>query len=53
MPSDLYGLTPVPMLWGYDQISDFQNLVVKGYANHVLGMNECVHKLPIFDLDGC
>lgn len=30
------------MLWGYDQISDFQNLVVAGYANYVLGMNECV-----------
>lgn len=40
MPANLDGLTPVPMLWGYDQISDFQSLVVKGYANHVLGMNE-------------
>ncbi|KAG1753855.1 uncharacterized protein EDB91DRAFT_1043138 [Suillus paluster] len=28
------------MLWGYDQVSDFQQLVVKGYANYVLGMNE-------------
>ncbi|KAF9221863.1 hypothetical protein BS17DRAFT_784085 [Gyrodon lividus] len=34
------GLEGIPMLWGYDQITDFQNLVVKGYANYVLGMNE-------------
>lgn len=40
LPTNLYGLQGVPMLWGYDQISDFQNLVVAGYANHVLGMNE-------------
>lgn len=40
LPDNLYGLQGIPMLWGYDQISDFQNLVVKGYANYVLGMNE-------------
>lgn len=34
------GLQGIPMLWGSDQISDFQNLVVEGYANWVLGMNE-------------
>lgn len=34
------GLQGIPMLWGYNQISDFQNLVVEGYANWVLGMNE-------------
>ncbi|KAG2751484.1 glycoside hydrolase family 128 protein [Suillus brevipes Sb2] len=40
LPKDLYGLQGIPMLWGYDQVSDFQNLVVAGYANYVLGMNE-------------
>lgn len=40
LPSNLYGLQGIPMLWGYDQISDFQSLVVAGYANYVLGMNE-------------
>ncbi|KIK90993.1 glycoside hydrolase family 128 protein [Paxillus rubicundulus Ve08.2h10] len=34
------GLEGMPMLWGYDQVDDFQKLVVKGYANYVLGMNE-------------
>ncbi|KAF9246948.1 glycosyl hydrolase catalytic core-domain-containing protein [Melanogaster broomeanus] len=34
------GLQGMPMLWGWDQVTDFQNLVVKGYANYVLGMNE-------------
>ncbi|EGO27416.1 hypothetical protein SERLADRAFT_382210 [Serpula lacrymans var. lacrymans S7.9] len=28
------------MLWGYDQITQFQQTVVAGYANYVLGMNE-------------
>jgi hypothetical protein len=37
-----YGLTVAPMLWGYNQIDDFQTLVVAGYASYVLGMNECV-----------
>lgn len=40
LPSNIDGLQGVPMLWGYDQVSDFQSLVVAGYANHVLGMNE-------------
>jgi len=40
LPTDLYGLEGIPMLWGYDQISDFQSLVVPGYAKYVLGMNE-------------
>lgn len=30
------------MLWGEKQVSDFKKLVVKGYANTVLGFNECV-----------
>jgi hypothetical protein len=34
------GIVPIPMLWGYDQVTDFQTLVVAGYANTVLGMNE-------------
>jgi hypothetical protein len=29
-----------PMLWGYHQIADFDRLVVNGYADCVLGMNE-------------
>ncbi|KAI6152077.1 glycosyl hydrolase catalytic core-domain-containing protein [Pisolithus tinctorius] len=42
LPSGLseLGIEGIPMLWGYDQVSDFQNLVVEGYANYVLGMNE-------------
>lgn len=34
------GLEYVPMFWGPKQTSDFQRLVVKGYASHVLGFNE-------------
>jgi len=30
------------MLWGEKQIYDFTSLVVPGYADCVLGMNECV-----------
>ncbi|KAJ8595347.1 hypothetical protein M405DRAFT_807442 [Rhizopogon salebrosus TDB-379] len=40
LPENSYGLEAIPMLWGYDQIGDFQNLVVNGYAKYVLGMNE-------------
>jgi len=42
IPSDAkrLGLIPCPMLWGYDQTSQFKELVVAGYANVVLGMNE-------------
>ncbi|KAG1715931.1 hypothetical protein ID866_1220 [Astraeus odoratus] len=42
LPSGLaeLGLQGIPMLWGWDQVTDFQNLVVEGYANIVLGMNE-------------
>jgi len=42
IPSDVkkLGLTPVPMLWGENQIEDFKKLVVPGYANVVLGFNE-------------
>jgi len=34
------GLQFCPMLWGDRQIQQFQELVVKGYANCVFGMNE-------------
>ncbi|KAH0826911.1 glycosyl hydrolase catalytic core-domain-containing protein [Lanmaoa asiatica] len=37
--SDL-GLEGIPMLWGWDQVDDFKNMVVQGYATKVLGMNE-------------
>lgn len=42
LPSGLseLGIEGIPMLWGYNQVSDFQNLVVAGYANYVLGPNE-------------
>jgi hypothetical protein len=30
------------MLWGRNQVDDFQRLVVNGYATTVLGMNEYV-----------
>jgi len=42
LPSGLseLGIEGIPMLWGWDQVTDFQNLVVEGYANIVLGMNE-------------
>lgn len=34
------GFTLMPMLWGWNQVSEFQSTVVAGYANYVLGMNE-------------
>ncbi|KAG5648664.1 hypothetical protein DXG03_000010 [Asterophora parasitica] len=34
------GFEPVPMLWGEKQAAEFKRLVVKGYANTVLGFNE-------------
>lgn len=36
------GFTLMPMLWGWNQVSEFQSTVVAGYANYVLGMNEYV-----------
>ena len=37
------------MLWGYEQVASFQELVVKGYASTVFGMNECVFpRYPCF-----
>jgi len=34
------GFTPVPQLWGDRQVDSFVKNVVKGYATHVMGMNE-------------
>jgi hypothetical protein len=34
------GFTTVPMLWGDRQIDVFTQTVVKGFATHVMGMNE-------------
>jgi hypothetical protein len=38
--SGALGYEFIPMLWGDKQIGDFQNLVKKGYATKVFGMNE-------------
>ena len=35
----------MPQLWGPNQVADFEKVVVKGYANIILGMNECVQML--------
>lgn len=42
IPSDAksLGFTPVPQLWGWNQVDDFKKKVVKGYSNVVLGCNE-------------
>jgi len=37
---DELGLTYAPMLWGWNQVSEFQEKVVEGYAKIVLGCNE-------------
>lgn len=34
------GFTPVPQLWGDNQVDDFKKKVVKGYASYALGPNE-------------
>jgi hypothetical protein len=34
------GLTCIPMLWGPNQVGDFQKLVVEGYSNIVASFNE-------------
>lgn len=41
-PTNTNGLEFIPMLWGEKQVSDFTNLVVAGYANTVLALNESV-----------
>ncbi|KIY49527.1 hypothetical protein FISHEDRAFT_41492 [Fistulina hepatica ATCC 64428] len=40
MLAESLGFVTIPQLWGYNQVSDFQRLVVPGYAQYVLGMNE-------------
>ncbi|KAG9317202.1 glycosyl hydrolase catalytic core-domain-containing protein [Chiua virens] len=37
---DALGIDFMAMLWGWNQVSSFQQLVVAGYAKYVLGMNE-------------
>jgi hypothetical protein len=36
------GINAIPMYWGEKQTDDFKRLVVKGYADTVLGFNEYV-----------
>lgn len=36
------GFKPIPMLHDTNQIADFQSVVVQGYSDVVLGMNEYV-----------
>lgn len=40
IPSNTYGYTGVPQLWGKNQVDEFQRLVKPGYASYVLGFNE-------------
>lgn len=40
MPSNTYNLIRAPMLWGPNQVQDFKNVVVQGYAQYALGFNE-------------
>jgi hypothetical protein len=35
-----YGFKTAAMLWGYDQVDQFQSTVVAGYANAAMGVNE-------------
>ncbi|KAJ3525966.1 hypothetical protein NM688_g8321 [Phlebia brevispora] len=39
-PTDLYGLEFIPMLWGPNQETAFNQLVVPGYAKNLLFVNE-------------
>jgi hypothetical protein len=34
------GLENMAMLWGFNQVTEFQKLVKKGYATAAMGMNE-------------
>ena len=47
-PSNIYGLEYAPMLWGDGEISHFQKVAKRGYADVALGFNEFVHDLPFF-----
>lgn len=41
LPSNIPdGIEGVPMVWGWDQVSEFQQTVVAGYAKYALGPNE-------------
>jgi hypothetical protein len=46
VPDDAHGLNLIPMLWGPDQVAEFQAKVKPGYANIALGFNECVSAVP-------
>ena len=39
-PTNTFGLEFVPMLWGYDQESDFNSIVVPGFAKNAVFVNE-------------
>lgn len=39
-PQNLYGLEFVPMLWGPNQLGDFNNLVKPGSARNIVALNE-------------
>ena len=49
-PPLIEGLTFAPMLWGEDQISQFQSLVKPGYAKVALAFNERVHGFHYFQI---
>lgn len=48
-PSHKSGLEFMPMLWGPNQVEDFESKVIAGYASYILGFNECVSCLRLFD----
>ncbi|THG97742.1 hypothetical protein EW026_g4312 [Hermanssonia centrifuga] len=39
-PDNQYGLEFMPMLWGTDQIDEFESVVTAGYAKYILGFDE-------------
>ena len=39
-PQNIFGLQFAPMLWGNNQLGQFENLVTAGYANIAMGQNE-------------
>ncbi|PSR73624.1 hypothetical protein PHLCEN_2v10543 [Hermanssonia centrifuga] len=39
-PDNKYNLEYMPMLWGPDQVADFESVVKAGYAKYILGFNE-------------
>ncbi len=41
-PDNKYNLEYMPMLWGPNQVKDFESVVKAGYAKYILGFNEYV-----------